>query len=217
MEAARGDSGEFAAGCRFCIFTTLGDAIEGHVLAFDNNSGVVVLQETGITGLRGNLRFLKTSYIKDFTFLGQGEDLLQLKTVQVDLNSLQAREEAALSGGTTSIQGGGCLGACSCICQTLTTHHQLSQVTTLGLRQAESEAERIGEGVTQEAQDIFDALSKTLPVRWEKTSIMVMNEVCVSDPYLPENVEGGTSAANERVKKVLALERRRLQVRGASQ
>ncbi|KAJ7299239.1 hypothetical protein O6H91_Y268800 [Diphasiastrum complanatum] len=176
MEAARGDSGEFAAGCRFCIFTTLGDAIEGHVLAFDNNSGVVVLQETGITGLRGNLRFLKTSYIKDFTFLGQGEDLLQLKTVQVDLNSLQAREEAAL-------------------------------------RQAESEAERIGEGVTQEAQDIFDALSKTLPVRWEKTSIMVMNEVCVSDPYLPENVEGGTSAANERVKKVMALERRRLQVR----
>lgn len=33
---------------------------------------------------------------------------------------------------------------------------------------------------------------------------MVMNEVRVSSPYLPENVSGGTSAANERVKKVVS-------------
>ncbi|KAJ7538095.1 hypothetical protein O6H91_11G033500 [Diphasiastrum complanatum] len=172
--------GDFAVGCHLAISTTLGDELQGHVLTYDKNSGVIVLQESGTTGLRGNLRFLKSSYIKDFTLLGQGEDPLAQQTLQVDISSLQAREEAAV-------------------------------------RQAEAEAERIGEGVTQEAQDIFDALSKTLPVRWEKTSIMVMNEVCVSDPYLPENVTGGASAANERVKKVLALERRRLQARGASQ
>ncbi|KAG6501008.1 hypothetical protein ZIOFF_040873 [Zingiber officinale] len=71
------------------------------------------------------------------------------------------------------------------------------------LRQAEIEAERIGVGVTSEAQSIFDALSKTLPVHWDKTVIVVMNEVCVSSPYLPENVTGGTPAANDRVKKVV--------------
>lgn len=85
------------------------------------------------------------------------------------------------------------------------------------IRQAEAEAERIGVGVTQEAQDIFDALSKTLPVRWEHTDIVVMNEVRVSSPYVPDNVLGGPSAANERVRKVLELERKRLQARGAGQ
>ncbi|KAJ7953668.1 Protein LSM12-like protein [Quillaja saponaria] len=86
----------------------------------------------------------------------------------------------------------------------------------LAIRQAEAEAERIGVGVTSEAQSIFDALSKTLPVRWDETKIVVMNEVCVSSPYLPESVSGGTPAANERVKKVLEFERKRLQLRNTS-
>ncbi|XAR48045.1 hypothetical protein NMG60_11030746 [Bertholletia excelsa] len=85
------------------------------------------------------------------------------------------------------------------------------------IRQAEIEAERIGVGVSAEAQSIFDALSKTLPVRWDKTVIVVMNEVRVSSPYLPESVTGGTPAANERVRKVLELERKRLQARGGGQ
>ena len=42
-----------------------------------------------------------------------------------------------------------------------------------------------------------------LPVRWDKTAIVVMNEVHVSSPYLPDSVSGGTPAANERVKKVV--------------
>ncbi|KAL0004124.1 hypothetical protein SO802_011685 [Lithocarpus litseifolius] len=85
------------------------------------------------------------------------------------------------------------------------------------IRQAEAEAERRGVGVTSEAQNIFDALSKTLPVRWDKTVIVVMKEVRVSSPYLPESVSGGTPAANDRVKKVLELERKRLHARGGGQ
>ncbi|BAT74643.1 uncharacterized protein HKW66_Vig0000800 [Vigna angularis] len=85
----------------------------------------------------------------------------------------------------------------------------------IAIRQAEADAERIGVGVTSEAQSIFDALSKTLPVRWDKTVIVVMNDVRVSSPYHPDSVVGGTPAANERVKKVLEFERKRLQLRSS--
>ncbi|CAH8356875.1 unnamed protein product [Eruca vesicaria subsp. sativa] len=82
----------------------------------------------------------------------------------------------------------------------------------LAIRQAEADAERMGVGVTAEAQSIFDALSKTLPVQWENSDILVMKEVRVRSPYLSTCVFGGTDAANNRVKKVLELERRRLQL-----
>ncbi|CAH8312968.1 unnamed protein product [Eruca vesicaria subsp. sativa] len=84
----------------------------------------------------------------------------------------------------------------------------------LAIRQAEAEAERMGVGVTAEAQSIFDALSKTLPVQWENSDILVMKEVRVRSPYLSDCVFGGTDAANNRVKKVLELVRRRLQLVG---
>ncbi|GMN41676.1 hypothetical protein TIFTF001_010893 [Ficus carica] len=42
-----------------------------------------------------------------------------------------------------------------------------------------------------------------------------MNEVRVGSPYLPESVRGGTPAANDRVKKVIEFERKRLQARGS--
>ncbi|KAH7283829.1 hypothetical protein KP509_34G025700 [Ceratopteris richardii] len=84
------------------------------------------------------------------------------------------------------------------------------------VRQATANAERIGIGVTAEAQDIFDALSKTLPVRWDEKTIVVMNDVRVSSPYYPENVAGGPPAANERVKKVLEFERKRMSTRGVA-
>nr|AFK47369.1 unknown [Lotus japonicus] len=85
----------------------------------------------------------------------------------------------------------------------------------VAIRQAEADAERIGVGVTSEAQSIFDALSKTLPVRWDKTVIVVMNEVRVGSPYNSDSVIGGTPAANDRVKRVLEFERKRLQLRGS--
>ncbi|KAK6922129.1 LSM12, anticodon-binding domain [Dillenia turbinata] len=171
---------EFAAGCILSIKTTLGDEFEAQVVTFDRPSNLLVLQEGTKQGPGMNLRLLKANYIKDFTLLGQAEDPIDISKCYVDLNTVRAREEAAI-------------------------------------RQAGIESERIGVGVTAEAQNIFDALSKTLPVRWDKTVIVVMNEVRVSSPYLPESVSGGTPAANERVKKVLELERKRLQGRGVAQ
>ncbi|XP_061985517.1 uncharacterized protein LOC133704644 [Populus nigra] len=172
-------SEDFAVGCLLSIKTTLGEEFEGQVMTFDRPSNILVLQEGPKHGPKRNIRFLKANFIKEFSFLVQAEDPLDIKKCYIDLHSLQAREE-------------------------------------LALRQAEADAERIGVGVTAEAQSIFDALSKTLPVRWDKTVIVVMNEVRVGSPYLAECVSGGTPAANDRVKKVLELERKRLQARGAS-
>ncbi|GAQ84978.1 hypothetical protein KFL_002150140 [Klebsormidium nitens] len=80
------------------------------------------------------------------------------------------------------------------------------------IKQAELDAGRIGVGVSDEGQDIFDALGKTLPVRWEKTVIVVLDEVRISGPYRPENASGGNAQSLERVRKVLEQLRRQFPV-----
>jgi hypothetical protein len=65
---------------------------------------------------------------------------------------------------------------------------------------------RIGEGVSEETQTLFDTLAKTLPVRWNGQSIIVMDEVIIEPPYGSANVKGGKGAGEriERVKKVVS-------------
>ncbi|XP_020264570.1 uncharacterized protein LOC109840360 [Asparagus officinalis] len=170
------DSSDWTVGRFLTLATTFGEEINGQIISYDRPTNLLVLQEgSSNDGPRRKVRLLKANYIEKFTYLGQGEDPLDLNKCYLDLNALQAREETAV-------------------------------------RQAEVEAERIGVGVSSEAQSIFDALSKTLPVRWDKTVIVVMNEVRVSSPYHPSNVSGGTPAANDRVKKVLEFQRKRLQI-----
>ena len=66
--------------------------------------------------------------------------------------------------------------------------------------------------MTQEAQDIFDALARTLPCVWDGKAIQVMDEVRISPPY--DKCEPATEAADpravERVQKVLAHEKSKL-------
>ncbi|XP_013618614.1 PREDICTED: protein LSM12 homolog B [Brassica oleracea var. oleracea] len=72
--------------------------------------------------------------------------------------------------------------------------------------------ESIGVGVTAEAQKIFDALSKTLHVKWENKDMVIMEDVRICSPYHSDFVTGGTRAANDRIKKVLNNVREKLQL-----
>ncbi|OJD22102.1 hypothetical protein ACJ73_06557 [Blastomyces percursus] len=82
--------------------------------------------------------------------------------------------------------------------------------------------QRRGKGVSKEAQDLFDAFSRTMPARWDGTSIVVADTVIISKPYHIENCRslttdnGGVSAALTRVRKVLEMERKKIELRSAS-
>ncbi|KAI8909010.1 anticodon-binding domain-containing protein [Gorgonomyces haynaldii] len=72
------------------------------------------------------------------------------------------------------------------------------------------EMQRLGVGVPQHAQALFDALSKTLPVRWKNKTIMVMNDVAIDAPYTVEGCKllpNGDENTLQRIKKVVQGER----------
>jgi hypothetical protein len=66
----------------------------------------------------------------------------------------------------------------------------------------------IGIGVTEEAQDLFDVLHKTLPCAWDGQRIIVgvvgQNEVIVTPPYAPESAAGNDPKSLEHVRKVVS-------------
>jgi len=84
----------------------------------------------------------------------------------------------------------------------------------------ESLARRGPKGTTKEAQDIFDAISRTHPARWQGTSMLVSDSVLIEKPYHPDNVKmapggGGPAGGVERIKKVLKMEREKLDLKAA--
>ncbi|MCJ1313640.1 hypothetical protein MMC25_007319 [Agyrium rufum] len=89
--------------------------------------------------------------------------------------------------------------------------------STLARLKAE-ESRRGPKGTSREAQDIFDALARTLPTEWRGSSIIVMERVEIKAPYSvgecelvrEAGKESGSAHTLDRVKKVLENERRKL-------
>lgn len=88
----------------------------------------------------------------------------------------------------------------------ISTNALTSRVDAAVERLKEAER-RKGKGVGKEAQDIFDAMARTLPTRWDGTSIIVLDAVVIASPYKPDDCRGGTGAPTgtlARVKKVVS-------------
>jgi protein LSM12 len=72
----------------------------------------------------------------------------------------------------------------------------------------------IGTDVTEEAQDIFDALAKTMPCEWRGETIEVYGEIQVVSPYSLDDCKfigggNGNEMMMDRVKTVLGEELKR--------
>ncbi|CEI96981.1 hypothetical protein RMCBS344292_11124 [Rhizopus microsporus] len=81
------------------------------------------------------------------------------------------------------------------------------------MRGFSEQVSKMGVGVSKEGQDIFYALSKTLPCRWSKDTIIVMDEVYITPPYGVEDCKSNHTTSLARVKKVLEGERKRLNIK----
>lgn len=91
--------------------------------------------------------------------------------------------------------------------QALDTRALKAREATAISKVLEGEARR-GKGVTQEAQDLFDAFSRTMPARWDGTSIIVADAVRIASPYRVDDCRplvAGDMAALNRVRKVVRI------------
>ncbi len=73
-----------------------------------------------------------------------------------------------------------------------------------GLRRMEREITRVGKGVSQTAQALFDTLDKTYALRWQGAD-MVNQELgfVIKPPYSSESVTARDPNSLDRIKKVV--------------
>ncbi|KAK3208003.1 hypothetical protein GRF29_96g1143913 [Pseudopithomyces chartarum] len=57
------------------------------------------------------------------------------------------------------------------------------------IREMKKKDAQRGKGVTKEAQDIFDAVSRLLPTRWSDAQIVVNDAVLIEPPYTIDNLK----------------------------
>ncbi|KAF9931825.1 hypothetical protein FBU30_009521 [Linnemannia zychae] len=159
-----------------------------------------------------DFRILKINYIKDVTPLSSAGSASNASTTTLGVQN--NGKSSIPSSGTISEDNSITSNFYSTVIPTIgyVQLDKIQQREQQAVREAQAAAARIGVGVSSIGQDIFDALSKTLPCRWHKDQIIVMDEVIISSPYEPDNCKANASSSYilARVKKVLEGERSRM-------
>lgn len=80
------------------------------------------------------------------------------------------------------------------------------------LEKAHTRASQIGVGVSKEAQQIFDALSRTYPCQWSGQTIIALDTIHISPPYTADacTCTNGDLDGLARMKRVLEEHRKRI-------
>ncbi|KAJ8103867.1 anticodon-binding domain-containing protein [Lipomyces tetrasporus] len=189
---------DWVLGLKVKIVTTLDDIIVGRVYAYCTlTNTLTVLEDETPVGAKPDLknyRILKVSFIKDLAVL--------------EKDAGDASEDDAM---TVNSQSSGPFLKATPRIGPVDINSAVQKINSAARAAGQLLAQR-GVGVTKDAQDLFDALAKTLPVRWLDKSILVLEEVKVDPPYTAEACSAKTgSPALDRVKKVVDGERRRLE------
>ncbi|KAF9398217.1 hypothetical protein BGX21_008047, partial [Mortierella sp. AD011] len=208
--SASSGSIDWIVGLNVKVITQADDVFEGQVYAYDCQSKTTSTATIPATyysqSLGGNssaprpkydFRILKINHIKEVVPLST--------TAARSVNETELSEEGKTNAGVNnSISTTSNVFSTALPVVGYVQLDKIQQREQQAVREVQAAAARIGVGVTSIAQDIFDALSKTLPCRWAKDSIVVMDEVIISPPYEPENCKANPSSSNSlaRVKKV---------------
>ncbi|KAK9447261.1 anticodon-binding domain-containing protein [Limtongia smithiae] len=200
-----GGSSEWVIGLKVRVTTTLDNVIVGRVFAYCGITNSLAVIEEGedttaaavnASGRKGSVnasvrsfRIIKTSFIKDIAVL---ERPVASDDAEPGPASGNAFAKAQPAIGPVNLGG---------------VAHKLEVAS----RAAGQVAASKGVGVSKEAQELFDAVSKTLPSRWAGKAIVVLDEVTIEPPYTPESCRARPdSQALAHVRKVVDRERKRL-------
>jgi len=90
---------EWIVGVKVRIKTTLGEELEGEIFSYDTTTNCAVLVQNNVhSTLKKSYRILKTSFIKEISYLGKAEvneaDITQLPAVNI--SKIRLKEEAVL-------------------------------------------------------------------------------------------------------------------------
>lgn len=78
------------------------------------------------------------------------------------------------------------------------------------LLKAQAQAQKLGQGVTREAQELFNAIELLYPqTRWQGSAIRVLNAVEVAPPYKEATLVGGPTDLLRLVQNIVDAQRRR--------
>ncbi|EGF84055.1 hypothetical protein BATDEDRAFT_85462 [Batrachochytrium dendrobatidis JAM81] len=228
---AAGSNPSAAIGVWVQVVTVLDKILQGQVFAYDPESGLLVLQSIATFAAGQHPRSLQQpslassntsglskhestadSSLKSTSEPNSPDNLSDNPVTHVDLHYLKLSAIKSITADPSDIKAPNPIPPLMPLIPI--SLEQVQQREEQAVRAAIEQNARIGIDVSTEAQDIFDALSKTLPVIWKDKLIVVMDEVTIAPPYtavmcrlLPSKGAPGTL---ERVKKVLQGERTRL-------